>query len=138
MTGDRPGYFLIANLNTNTIGDRGVNMAFRIPDDAQPGNYTLMTQDPLNVGENFDVRVETVQEGKPMTYQMNTEGTINLDNFTPNRTYPDASIIKGTFQFVTENSEGDEVLINGAFDLPSAKKIVSQDPASSIQEVSNA
>lgn len=132
--GVRPGYFLIANLNTDTIENQGLNLAFRIPDDAEPGNYNLTTEDPLKVGENFDVRVETVQEGKPMVYEVNTEGTIHLDDFMPNRTYPDTSTITGTFQFVTENSEGQKISAEGVFDFPLARKVVSLDRGHFIED----
>jgi hypothetical protein len=125
MNSLRPGYFLIANLNTSTKGDGGLNMAFRIPDGAQAGNYMLMTPDPLKVGENFDVRVETVEGGKPISYDTNTEGTIVLDNFYPDRASPDTSTIKGTFQFITENLDGDRISANGTFDFPLEKKAMS-------------
>jgi hypothetical protein len=125
MTGDRPGYFLIASLNTETKGDGGLNLTFRIPDGALPGNYILMTPDPLKVGETFDVRVETIEGGKPISYQSNTEGTIVLDNFYPDRASPRMSTIKGTFQFVTENIEGSRISANGTFDFPSEKKVIS-------------
>jgi hypothetical protein len=125
MSGDRPGYFLIASLNTETKGDGGLNLTFRIPDGALPGNYILMTPDPLKVGETFDVRVETIEGGKPISYQSNTEGTIVLDNFYPDRASPRMSRIKGTFQFVTENIEGSRISANGTFDFPSETKVIS-------------
>ncbi len=125
LSGDRPGYFLIASLNTETKGDGGLNLTFRIPDGALPGNYILMTPDPLKVGETFDVRVETIEGGKPISYQSNTEGTIVLDNFYPDRASPRMSTIKGTFQFVTENIEGSRISANGTFDFPSETKVIS-------------
>ena len=125
VSGDRPGYFLIANLNTETKGDGGLNLAFRIPDGALPGNYNLMTPDPLKVGQHFDVRVETIEGGKPISYQSNTEGTLVLDNFNPDRVSPDMSTIQGTFQFVTENIDGNRISANGTFDFPLEKKVVS-------------
>lgn len=125
VTGSRPGYFLIANINTDLTGERGFTITFRIPDEAQPGNHNLMTPDPRKVGENFDVRVERVEEGKLISYQTNTDGTITLNNFSPDRTYPDISNITGTFQFVTENSEGERISANGTFDFPFKRKVVS-------------
>lgn len=138
VTGNRPGYFLIANINTDLTGERGFTITFRIPDEAQPGNYTLMTPDPRKVGENFDVRVEWVEEGKLISYQTNTDGTITLNNFSPDRTYPDISNITGTFQFVTENSEGDRISANGTFDFPSKKRVVTQGAVYSFKKVSRA
>jgi hypothetical protein len=139
VTGNRPGYYMVVNnLPTDAIEGRGFIIIFRIPDGAQPGNYNLMTPDPLKVGKEFDVQVETVEEGKSIAYQTNTEGTITLDNFSPDRSSPETSAIKGTFQFVTENSEGEQVSVNGTFDFPSGKKVVSQDTAYSLKVVSRA
>jgi hypothetical protein len=138
VTGSRPGYFLMANLNSDVMGERGFTITFRIPAEAQPGNHTLVTSDPLKVGENFDVRVERVEEGKLISYETNTDGTITLNNFSPDRTYPDISNITGTFQFVTENSEGDRISANGTFDFPLGRKVVSQDTVNFFLEVSRA
>lgn len=129
VTGSRPGYFLMANLNSDVMGERGFTITFRIPAEAQPGNHNLVTSDPLKVGENFDVRVERVEEGKLISYETNTDGTITLNNFSPDRTYPDISNITGTFQFVTENSEGDRISANGTFDFPFRRNVVSLDTA---------
>ena len=137
VTGNRPGYFLIANINTDLTGERGFTITFRIPDGAKPGNHNLMTPDPRKVGENFDVRVERVEEGKLISYQTNTDGTITLNNFSPDRTYPDISNITGTFQFVTENSKGDRISANGTFDFPHKRKVVSL-TAWGLKEVSRA
>ena len=138
VTGSRPGYFLMANLNSDVMGERGFTITFRIPAEAQPGNHNLVTSDPLKVGENFNVRVERVEEGKLISYETNTDGTITLNNFSPDRTYPDISNITGTFQFVTENSEGDRISANGTFDFPLGRKVVSQDPVNFFLEVSRA
>ena len=138
VTGNRPGYFLIANINSDLTGERGFTITFRIPDQAQPGNYALMTPDPRKVGKNFDVRVERVEEGKLISYETNTDGSITLNNFSPDRTYPDISNITGTFQFVTENSEGDKISANGTFDFPPGRKVVYQDRVYSFLEVSRA
>jgi len=135
VTGNRPGYFLIASINPDGSTEKRFNILFRIPDSAQPGNYNLVTPDPLKVGENFDVRVETLEEGKLIAYQINTEGTIILDNFSPDRAYPSISNITGTFQFVTENSEGDQISANGTFDFPLGREVVSQSTISSFKEV---
>jgi hypothetical protein len=136
VTGNRPGYFLIASINPDGNANKQFSILFRIPDAAQPGNYNLVTPDPLKVGENFDVRVETLEEGKLIAYQMNTEGTLILDNFSPDRTYPSISNISGTFQFVTENSEGDQISANGTFDFPVGEKVVFQSSIYSFKELS--
>lgn len=139
VTGNRPGYYmLVNNLLTDAIDGREFIIIFRIPDGARPGHYNLMTPDPLRVGHNFDVQIESVEKGQSIAYQTNTEGTITLDNFSPDRVSPEASTIKGTFQFVAENNAGEKVSVNGAFDFPSEKEVVSLDVAYSFKEVSMA
>ena len=127
---------MIASINRSGTANKKFTIFFRIPDAAQPGNYNLVTPDPLKVGENFDVRVETLEEGRLIAYYINPEGTIILDNFSPDRTYPSISNITGTFQFVTENSEGAQISANGTFDFPLGMEIVSQRTISSFKEVS--
>lgn len=125
-TGIRPGYFLIANINSDRSEEQTFIIIFRIPDNAQPGNYNLVTPDPLKVGESFDVRVETLAEGKSIAYQMNTEGTITLMNFSRDQADPGGKNITGTFQFVTENHQRDQIAIRGSFDLPLGRNLISQ------------
>ncbi len=134
VTGIRPGYFLVANLNSDGREEREFLFIFRIPDKAQPGNYDLVTPNPLKVGENFDVQVEMVEEGKSISYQTNTVGTITLEDFAPDRTDSGNSNITGTFQFFTENSEGDRISATGTFDFPLGRKMVSQDSGYSVKD----
>ncbi|HNP30444.1 MAG TPA: hypothetical protein PKK23_15465 [Nitrospirales bacterium] len=134
VTGVRPGYFLVANLNSDSKEEREFLIIFRVPDKAMPGNYDLVTPDPLKVGENFDVQVEMVENGKSMSYQINTEGTITLEDFAPEQADSRAGNISGTFQFVTENSEGDQISATGMFDLPLARRVVYQDSVYSVKE----
>jgi hypothetical protein len=137
ITGNRPGYYmLVNNLLTDIQDEREFIIIFRIPDGAQPGHYNLMTADPLRIGHNFDVQVEAVEKGQSIAYQTNTRGTITLENFSPDRISPEASTIKGTFQFVAENHEGEKVSVNGAFDLPTEEKMVSWNSGYSFKEPS--
>lgn len=135
VTGIRPGYFLVANLNSDRTEEREFLFIFRIPDKAQPGNYDLVTPNPLKVGENFDVQVEMVEEGKSISFQTNTVGTITLEDFAPDGTDSGNSNITGTFQFVTENREGDQISATGTFDFPLGRKMVYQDSGYSVKDV---
>ena len=114
---------MLANINGDVAAQKGFTITFRIPDEAQPGNHALITPDPLKVGEHFDVRVERVEEGKLISYHANTDGTITLKSFAPDRTYPNISTITGSFQFVTENNEGERISANGTFDFPFRQKV---------------
>jgi hypothetical protein len=92
-------------------------ITFRIPDGAEPGQYMLKTPDPLKVGEEFEAQVEMVQKGESTAYQRNTEGTITLNNFSFENQKTGTTAVKGTFQFVAENTDGEQVLVKGGFDL---------------------
>lgn len=124
ITGNRPGYYLLANnLLATPPDEQEPIITFRIPDGAQPGNYLLTTPDPLKIGEDFDAQVEMVKEGEFVSYQSNTEGTITLDNFSPDHNQGEThttNTVKGTFQFITENNEGEQVSVNGTFDFSPA------------------
>ncbi|MGE0475081.1 MAG: hypothetical protein AB7P17_15710 [Nitrospirales bacterium] len=138
-TGTRPGYFLIANINSDSsdsAAEREFIIIFRIPDTARSGHYDLVAQDPLKVGQNFDVRVETVEGGKSIAYHTNTEGTITLENFSPRQTDTGKNNITGRFQFVTENNQSDQISIKGTFDLPLRRNLVSQDLVYSVNDPS--
>lgn len=127
VIGMRPGYFLVTNLNSDKAEERAFNILFRIPDKAQPGNYKLMAPDPLKVGEDFDVQFETVEEGRSILYQTNTQGTMTLENFFPERADAETRNITGAFQFVTENNEGGQISARGTFDLHLVGQVVFQD-----------
>jgi hypothetical protein len=123
--GEEGGYYVISNFKTDPKEEKGIIINFRIPDGAQPGSYTLMAPDPLKIGQDFDVGVEMVEKGDLTFFHTNTEGTLHLDTFIPNRNNPSASTIKGTFQFVTENSGGNRISVEGAFDFPFEDKVMS-------------
>jgi hypothetical protein len=128
---NRPGYYVLANnLLPNTQNGRAFIITFRIPDGAQAGNYHLRPPDPLKVGEDFDAQVEIVEGGQSISYHSNTEGTITLDHFSSDPMFPDISNnngnIKGTFHFVTENLEGEQVVVNGAFDFAPGNEVMTE------------
>lgn len=106
VTRVRPGYFLIANINSDKSEQQAFIIIFRIPDNARPGNYNLVTPDPLKVGERFDVRVETAAKGKSIVYQANTEGTITLEKFSPDQTDSAAKILQEHFNLLPKTVKG--------------------------------
>lgn len=65
-----------------------------------------------------------MEGGQLISYQNNTEGTLTLVDFSPDRTYPDIGHIKGQFQFVTESHEGEKFSAHGNFEFPLEEKQV--------------
>jgi hypothetical protein len=113
IDGVRPGYYLIANAR----GATELLIIFRIPAETKPGTYQLVAVDPVELGENFEVRIESTIDGKPISYGANTAGTLKLDAFPPNGNKLDGAKIKGFFQFSTQDPEGDSLSVSGTFEF---------------------
>jgi hypothetical protein len=139
LTGrSRPGYYLLANnLLPNTLEGKDLIITFRIPDGVEAGNHNLMPPDPLNVGEDFDAQVEVIEKGKTISYHSNPGGVIILDHFSPDPAFPELGNgdgdIKGTFQFVAENLEGEQILVSGEFDFTPGREVMTKN----LEEISH-
>lgn len=113
IDGVRPGYYLIANAR----GAKELLITFRIPAETKPGTYQLMAVDPMELGENFEVRIESTIDGKPISYGAKTEGTLTLDTFPADGHELAGAKIKGSFQFATQAPEGDSLSVSGTFEF---------------------
>jgi hypothetical protein len=113
VLGRRPGYYMIAN---DTEGKELV-ITFRIPEGTKPGTYQLVSEDPTEVGEDFEVRVETIEDNTPVSYRLNTEGTLTLEAFPSEADALSDTTISGTFEFETENGAGERVSVKGGFEV---------------------
>lgn len=113
IDGVRSGYFLIANVR----GASALVITFRLPAKAQSGTYPLVAADPMALGENFEVRVESIADGRPVAYGLNTDGTLRLETFPSDGATLSGAKIKGSFQFVTQDSKGESLAANGTFEF---------------------
>lgn len=113
IDGVRPGYYLIANAR----GARELVITFRVPAETQPGTYPLVAADPMALGENFEVRVESTVDGRFTSYGSNTGGTLTVDTFPTDGNKLTGAKIKGSFQFATQNPEGESLSANGTFEF---------------------
>jgi hypothetical protein len=113
VTGSRAGYYLIAN--TRSVKD--VLVTFRIPADTEPGTYRLHPRDPMELGENFEVQVDSRIDGLPVSYGFKTEGTVTLETFPADGSKLSGAKVKGSFDFVTEDDEGGSVSAEGTFEF---------------------
>lgn len=113
IDGIRSGYFLIADVR----GASALVITFRIPAKAQPGTYPLVAADPMALGENFEMRVESTIDGMPVAYGFNTDGTLTLEKFPFDGAKLSRAKIKGSFQFATQNSKGESLVANGTFEF---------------------
>jgi hypothetical protein len=113
IDGVRSGYYLIAN-------DRGTKdplVTFRIPAGTESGTYELVAADPMELGENFEVRIESMVEGKLTPFGFNTEGTLTLETFPSDGTKLSGAKIKGFFQLVTKDADGKSLSGKGTFEF---------------------
>lgn len=113
VDGVRSGYYLIAN-------DRGTKdplVTFRIPAGTESGTYALVSADPMELGENFEVRIESLVDGKLTSFGFNTEGTLTLETFPPDGTQLSGAKIKGSFRLVTKDADGKNLSGKGTFEF---------------------
>ncbi|MEX2490132.1 MAG: hypothetical protein WD425_00070 [Nitrospirales bacterium] len=113
IDGVRPGYYLIANAR----GTTELLITFRIPAGTKAGTYQLVTVDPMELGEKFEVRIEGTVDGKPVAFGSNTEGTLTLDIFPEDGEKLAGAKIEGSFQFATQAPEGDSLSLSGTFEF---------------------
>ncbi|MEX2493324.1 MAG: hypothetical protein WD425_16350 [Nitrospirales bacterium] len=118
VSGKRPGYYLVSNIIHDVLVARDWVVTFRIPDGTHSGTYQLVSADPMNVGEEFEARLEGMVDTQPVSFRSNTEGSLTLDSFPSHAGQLSGSTIKGTFQFNAENSDGEVAEVNGAFHFP--------------------
>jgi hypothetical protein len=118
VSGTRPGYYLVSNVIQDVIETRDWVITFRIPEGTDSGTYQLVSADPLNVGEEFEARLEGMVDRRSVSFRSNTEGTLTLDSFPSNGNQLSGAIVKGKFQFSAENHQGEVVAVNGVFDFP--------------------
>lgn len=111
IDGVRTGYYLMAN----DRGTREILTSFRIPAGTKPGTYELVEADPMELGETFEVRVETLVGGTLGSFGFNTEGTLTLEAFPPDGTKLSGAKIKGSFQFATQDADGEKLSGTGTF-----------------------
>lgn len=113
IDGTRPGYYLLAN--RRSVKD--FLITFRVPAETQPGTYPLESADPMKLGENFEVRVESRVEGRLVAYGSNASGTVTLETFPVDGNQLAGATIKGAFEFVIEDTEAERLSATGTFEF---------------------
>jgi hypothetical protein len=113
IDGVRPGYYLIANVR----GATELLITFRIPAETKPGTYQLMAVDPMELGKNVEVRLETMGDGKLTSFGFSTEGTLSLQTFPSDGSKLAGAKVEGSFQFVTTDADGESLSGKGTFEF---------------------
>ena len=113
LDGVRSGYYLIANER----GTKDPLVTFRIPASTKSGTYELVAADPMELGENFEVRIESIVDGKLTSFGFNTERTLTLESFLSEGTKLSGTKIKGSFRLVTEDADGKSLSGKGTFEF---------------------
>lgn len=113
--GARPGYFFIAD----DSGVRDLGVTFTIPAEVRPGTHDLVSAPPLDVGKEFEVRVDHSLADVTDSFERETEGTITIEAFPDSPDDLSGSRVKGSFQFSTRDSKGREIKASGSFDFES-------------------
>jgi hypothetical protein len=98
-------------------GIRENGITFSIPIGKPSGTYKLSTNpSPFPDTVEFQVRAEL---GSTIDYfNKNTKGTLTIDSIPEGTQNGAKSPLKGSFDFDTSNSKGEQVKIKGHFDFP--------------------
>jgi len=115
--GHRPGYFFVAD----DSGVRDLGITFTIPANTQPGTYQLVSAHPMDIGKEFEVRVDWSVGNKTKSFQLNTEGRITIEIFPEDNNNVAGSRVRGKFDFSTQDRSGQEVVCKGTFDFLAGK-----------------
>jgi hypothetical protein len=92
-------------------------ITFRIPTETKPGTYQLMAVDPMELGENIEVRVEPMVDGKLTSFGFSIEGTLSLQTFPSDGSKLAGAKVEGSFQFVTTDADGESLSGKGTFEF---------------------
>lgn len=111
--GPRPGYLFIAD----DSGVREIGITFTIPANTEPGTYDLVSAHPLDVGREFEVRVDRSGKDRTDSFQLNTEGTITIESFPGDGNRIAGNRVTGSFKFSTQDGSGNQVTAKGSFDF---------------------
>ena len=96
-------------------GARKLGITFTIPFKTTSGTYELISPHPFDTRKSFSVRVDTTIDGKVTSYSKNTQGKLNLDSIVENPKETAEKLIKGSFEFSTQNSGGKKLSAKGEF-----------------------
>ena len=111
--GTIPGYYFIAD----DTGVRDHGITFTIPSTATPGIHKLVSAHPMDVGKEFEVRIDVSEGNVTKSYQSNTTGTIILEEFPLDEASLAKRQVKGSFEFTTEGKGGERATAKGLFDF---------------------
>lgn len=110
VIGTRSGYYFLAD----DTGVRDLGITFTIPAGTGPGTYALVSGSPLEVGRNFEVRVDHSTADGVVSFSRETEGSLTLVELPG---IADSKRVTGNFRFTTQNPTGTEVEVDGTFEF---------------------
>jgi len=116
--GSVPGYFFVAD----DTGVRDLGITFTIPANTQAGTYQLVSAHPMDVGREFEVRVDHSEGDRTESFGADTRGTIQLESFPKDGEVLQGHPIKGSFDFVTQDRDGRDVTVSGSFDFRAGER----------------
>jgi len=111
--GTRPAYFFVAD----DAGVRKLGITFAIPANTRPGTYRLVSVHPMDVGREFEVRVDWSVGDRTESFELNTKGTITIEAFPSDPDSLSKGRVMGSFDFSTQNRNGQKVMGQGSFDF---------------------
>jgi hypothetical protein len=108
---EQQGYFFLAD-------GRGIRLhgvTFVLPRGLTPGQYTLESPSPFDIGTVPSVRVDRDMGDSVLSSERNTSGFLDLIAFPDDENSLSGSDVLGSFEFETEDSGGQKITVKGKF-----------------------
>jgi hypothetical protein len=105
------GYFFVAD--DSGVRPHGVTLV--LPPGTGPGRHVLESPAPLDIGTVPSVRVDRDLGTAVVAYQDNTFGFVDLREFPEDVENLTGAAVAGTFEFETQNQEGELIAVSGEF-----------------------
>ena len=110
---DRKGYYFLADGQ----GIRPHGITFIIPRGLSVGKHALKNPSPLEIGQVLSVRVDRDLNNATVSSQSNTVGFLQLLTFPSEETKLKGTTVSGNFEFITEDSKGQKISVQGKFNF---------------------
>ena len=108
---EKQGYFFLSDGQ----GLRPHGVTFVLPRGSAPGRHILESPPPLDIGTVPSVRVDRDMGDSVLSAGMNTSGFLDLITFPDDEGKLSGSDVTGSFEFETENPEGQKITVKGEF-----------------------
>jgi len=108
---ENQGYFFLSDGR----GIRPHGVTFVLPRGLVAGKHKLESPSPMNLGTVPSVRVDRDMGTAVLSSEKNTSGSLDLTAFPEDESKLSGSLVTGSFEFETEDPQGQKITVKGSF-----------------------